>query len=76
MPFAEFVAAFAAEWNRLQGEIAGKHEANAADLHGRWKSSNKLLRLYLRPASRRAVTLNELSNRLAIAADLRFDPQD
>ena len=30
--FAEFVTAFTAEWNRLQGEIAGDHEANVAEL--------------------------------------------
>ena len=51
-------------------------DLSAADLRNRWGSSNKLLRLYLRPASRRAVRLNALANRLAIVADLHFEPQD
>jgi len=51
-------------------------DVNADDLRSRWESRNKLLRLYLRPASRRAARLDELTNRLAVAADLRFDPQD
>ena len=51
-------------------------DMNADDLRGKWESRNKLLRLFLRPAMRRAVRLNDLANRLAVAADLRFQPQD
>ena len=69
-----FVEAVLDETERMIDQLPA--DVSVADIHGRWKSSNKLLRLYLRPASRRAVRLNELANRLAVAADLRFDPQD
>ena len=69
-----FVETVLDETERMIGQIPA--DISASDLHGRWKNSNKLLRLYLRPVSRRAVRLNELTNRLAVAADLRFDPQE
>ena len=69
-----FVEAILDEIERMNSKFPA--DITAADLCDRWKSSNTLLRLYLRPVSRRAVRLNELANRLAIAADLRFEPQD
>ena len=69
-----FVEALLDETERMIGQLPA--DISVADLRDRWESRHKLLRLYLRPVSRRAVRLNELANRLAIAADLRFEPQD
>ncbi len=70
----QFVEAALDETERMIASLPA--DTNADELRRRWESRNKLLRHFLRPVSRRAVRLNGLANHLAVAADLRFDPQD